>query len=33
MDKDLESVCKWTHQQKMLFNPDPSKQATEVYFL
>ena len=32
MNEDLESISKWAHQWKMLFNPDPSKHATEVYF-
>ena len=26
------SSSEWDHQWKMLFNPDPRKQATEVYF-
>ena len=33
MNKDLESISKWVHQWTMLFSPDSSKQATEVYFL
>ena len=32
MNKDLESISKWVHQWTMLFSPDSSKQATEVYF-
>ena len=27
---DLEIINQWAHQWKMLFNPDPNKQATEV---
>ena len=32
INKDLGSISKWTHQGKMLFNPNPSKKATEVIF-
>ena len=29
---DLETINQWAYQWKMLFNPDPNKQATEVHF-
>ena len=29
---NLKKRNEWTHQWKMLFNPDPRKQATEVYY-
>ena len=29
---DLKKISEWAHQWKMLFNPDPRKEATEVYF-
>ena len=29
---DLDVICQWAYQWKMEFNPDPSKQATEVLF-
>ena len=32
LNKDLHEICKWAHQWKMSFNPDPSKSAIEVYF-
>ena len=32
LEKDLETVSKWGHQWKMVFNPDLSKQAVEVIF-
>ena len=28
----MKKISEWAHQWKMLFNPDPRKQATEVYF-
>ena len=28
----MQKVSEWAHQWKMSFNPDPSKQAVEVYF-
>ena len=31
-NKDLESIGKWAHQWKILFNFDSSKQATEMHF-
>ena len=30
MNHDLDTICQWAFQWKMEFNPDPSKQATEV---
>ena len=30
--KDLDTVTVWAHQWKMVFNPDITKQATEVIF-
>ena len=32
LNKDLETIIKWVFQWKMLFNPDPVKQAIEVCF-
>ena len=32
LNKDLNKISKWTFQWKMLFNPDPSKQAIETWF-
>ena len=32
LNNDLELIRKWAHQWKMEFNPDPTKQATEVLF-
>ena len=32
MNNDLQKVSEFAHQWKMSFNPDPSKQAIEVYF-
>ena len=32
LDQDLETISKWAFQWKMLFNPDPIKQAIEVCF-
>ena len=29
---DMERILDWANQWKMSFNPDPSKQAEEVYF-
>ena len=28
----MKKINEWAHQRKMLFNPDPRNQATEVYF-
>ena len=32
LNHDLDIIHQWTHQWKMEFNPDPTKQATEVLF-
>ena len=32
LNRDLNKISEWAHQWKMSFNPDPSKQAVEVYF-
>ena len=32
LNKDLETISKWTFQWKRLFNPDPIKQVIEVCF-
>ena len=32
LNHDLDMISQWAHQWKMEFNPDPSKQATEVLF-
>ena len=32
LNLDLDTINKWAHQWKLEFNPDPSKQATEVLF-
>ena len=32
MNHDLDIIYQWAHQCKMEFNPDPTKQATEVLF-
>ena len=32
LNKDLQTISKWTFQWKMLFNPDPIKEAIEVCF-
>ena len=29
---DLTRISEWTYRRKMLFNPDPSKQAQELFF-
>ena len=33
LNSDLEKNSNWIHQWKMSFNPDPKKQAQEVFFL
>ena len=33
LNHDLEMIYQWAHQWKMEFNPDPTKQATEVFLL
>ena len=32
LNSDMEKISEWAHQWKMSFNPDPTKQAVEVYF-
>ena len=32
LNHDLELINQWAHQWKMAFNPDPTKQATEMLF-
>ena len=32
LNHDLELINKWAYQWKMSFNPDPTKQATEILF-
>ena len=32
LNHDLKIIQQWAHQWKMEFNPDPTKQATEVLF-
>ena len=32
LNQDLISINNWAHQWKMAFNPDPTKQATEILF-
>ena len=32
LNDDLKKVDEWVFQQKMSFNPDPSKQAQEIVF-
>ena len=32
LNKDLTTVKNWAFQWRMVFNPDPNKQATEVIF-
>ena len=32
LNNDLEIVSNWTFQWKVLFNPDPNKQAVEILF-
>ena len=32
LNDDLRKICKWGKQWKMVFNPDPTKQAQEVIF-
>ena len=32
LNSDLSKISKWAFQWKMIFNPDPSKQAQEVIF-
>ena len=32
LNHDLDIIHKWAHQWKLEFNPDPTKQATEILF-
>ena len=32
IEKDLKTISDWSHQWKMVFNPDITKQAVEVIF-
>ena len=32
LNSDLEKIKEWAYQWKLEFNPDPTKQATEVLF-
>ena len=32
LNHDLEKINKWAYQWKLQFNPDPTKQATELLF-
>ena len=32
LNHDLELIQQWAYQWEMEFNPDPTKQATEVFF-
>ena len=32
LNHDLDIILQWAHQWKLKFNPDPTKQATEVLF-
>ena len=32
LNNDLDTMCEWGDQWKVEFNPDPTKQATEVLF-
>ena len=32
IDLNLNIICQWAHQWKMEFNPDPTKQANEIFF-
>ena len=32
LNRDLDVIRMWAHQWKLEFNPDPTKQATEVLF-
>ena len=33
LNDDLSTISEWAHRWKMLFNPDITKQAQEVFFL
>ena len=32
LNHDLDTICRWAHQWKLEFNPDPMKQTNEVLF-
>ena len=32
LDHDLETIRLWANQWKLEFNPEPTKQATEILF-
>ena len=32
LNHDLKIIQQWAHQWKMEFNPDPTKQASEIFF-
>ena len=32
LNHDLDLIKRWAYQWKMVFNPDPTKQATELLF-
>ena len=32
LNHDFDVIHKWAHQWKLEFNPDPTKQATEILF-
>ena len=32
MNHDLELIRQWAHDWRMSFNPDPQKQAVEIFF-
>ena len=32
LNTDLEKISQWAYQWKMQFNPDPNKQANEIFF-
>ena len=32
LNHDLDMICQWAYQWKMEFNPDPTKQVSEVLF-
>ena len=32
LNHDLKIISNWSFQQKILFNPDPNKQAAEIFF-
>ena len=32
LNQDLKVINQWAYQWKMVFNPDPNKQATELLF-